>query len=444
MNYKLYAILLIFILIGCKSDDDVNNRQFLGELNAVSSLGGSLNEDFTAVAKTTDNGFVACGIIQSEDSSDLAESHGNSDYLIVKYDLNLIVQWSKVYGGSSDDRAKSIIQTLDGGFVISGYAISNDFDVSNNNGQKDFWIIKLDSNGNLLWEKNYGFSGDDEGFSIIQTQDGGFFATGYLDVTASGGQGNDDASKNKNTNHGVGDFWAIKLDNNGDFQWRRYFGGTSNDRAYNAIQTSNGDFILVGAAESENDGFDITDPKGSYDFWIVRITNTGNLIWQKSFGGSEIEECYKIITTNDGNFFIVGKTLSSDQDILLNHGSNDIFVIKMNPLGNAIWKKTYGGNQFDTANSIIQLNDGNYMIVGNTRSDDIYTIKGQNDALLIKIDINGNILNEFTFGGTKIDSLNDVIETDDNRIIAVGSSSSNDLDIITNNGFTDTLVLEIK
>ncbi|MCF6349794.1 MAG: hypothetical protein L3J23_02025 [Flavobacteriaceae bacterium] len=439
MKYFIHIFIALLILISCKSDE-TTTPQFLGELQKSITLGGSLNESLNAVVKTSDGGFISCGNIQSSDSNNLEVPKGESDYLIVKYDADFNLSWTKSYGGTSTEIAKSIIQTQDGGYIVSGFTKSNDLDVTGNNGQKDFWILKLTVNGSIQWKKTFGFSGQDESFSIIQTQDGGFFTCGYLDVTASGGAGNDDGTRN--LNHGIGDYWGVKLDANGDFEWRRYFGGSKNDRATSALETSNGDFILTGSADS--DDFDITNSKGSDDIWVIRISSEGTLIWNTSFGGNQIEDSFKVIETNDGNYFVLGTTISSDQDVSNNLGLKDIWLLKITPLGDLIWEKTYGGNQFDNATSIIALQDGNYMISGHTRSDDVFEIKGQNDILLIKIDGSGSIIWSDTFGGSNVDIANDIIETNHNTIVVVGQTESNDFDITGHAGFTDVLILEIK
>ena len=438
MKLKVFIIILL-VIISCKKDEEETKIEFSGTLKNSVSLGGSLNESLFAITKTVDNGFVACGSYQSTNNAAFLMSKGESDYFIVKYDSDFNLMWAKNYGGTSTEIAKSIIQTNDGNYVVAGYTLSSDLDVDANNGQKDFWILKLDVSGNIVWKKNYGFSGQDEAFSIIQTNDGGFFTCGYLDVTASGGDGNDNARAAK---HGIGDYWAVKLDAQGNFEWRRYFGGSNNDRATSAIQTSNGDFIITGSADS--DDFDITNSKGNDDIWLIKISATGTLIWEKSFGGSQIEDSFKVIPTNDGNYFVLGSTISSDKDISQDLGGKDIWLLKIDNNGNLIWEKSFGGNQFDIASSIIQLQDGNYMISGHTRSDDKYTIKGQNDILLIKIDNNGNEIWSDTFGGSKIDNANDLIETHKQTIVVVGQTQSDDFDITSFNGFTDALIIEIE
>lgn len=441
MNKYFVIFCLLLVVASCKKEEQEEETPlFQGVIEKAIVLGGSSNETLQSIAKTNDGGFICVGNTRSDDGDIVQAPYGDNDYWVLKFDSNTVLEWSKVLGGSDEDMAQEIIQTNDGGYVISGYSKSSNFDVSENNGQKDIWIVKLGANGTLLWQKPMGFLGDDEAFSIIETNDGGLFTVGYLDVTASGGQGNDDG--NKNINHGVGDIWGIKLDTNGNIVWRRYFGGSNNDRGYSVVETDDANFIIAGVAESTD--FDITNPKGGYDIWAIQVSSLGNLMWEKSFGGAEIDNCFSVIPTADGNFFLVGDTRSSDQDITQNNGFSDIWLIKIAADGNMIWQKNYGGSSFDSSKAIYNTEDGNYIIAGNSRSDDVVENKGQNDVYLIKIDPNGSILWQDTFGGSAIDVANDLIETSDNAIIVVGDTNSDDFDFDTNNGFTDAFILKIK
>ena len=266
-----------------------------------------------------------------------------------------------------------MIQTSDGGYALSGYSRSNDGDVSGNEGFQDHWIVKLDAQGEIQWEKNYGFSGSDQAFSIIQTSDGGYFTSGFLDVTASGGEGDDlleseNDAETRAVQHGVGEFWGHKLDANGNKEWRRYFGGTNNDRAYAAVQADDGGILMVGASES--DDFDISNPKGSYDFWAVRLNATGELLWERSFGGSEIDIAFAITKAQDGNYVIAGDTRSNDGDVSGFNGNADVWVIKINDQGTLLWEKTLGGTDFDSARAITTIPNG-FAITGSSRSSDM-------------------------------------------------------------------------
>ncbi|GAB1856044.1 lipoprotein [Flavobacteriaceae bacterium MHTCC 0001] len=407
----------------------------------VETLGGSLNESGQAVVNTSDNGYAILGFSQSMNGDISGKNNESFDFWLLKFSNTNELQWQKTYGGSGDDRGQSIITTNDGGFAILGYSKSNDGDVSENFGNDDFWVLKLNAVGDIIWETSLGFSGADRGYKIIQTSDNGYLAIGVLDVTASNGQGN---SKTTAIKHAGGDYWAVKLNANGEIQWSKFFGGTFTDTPYDVVATNDNSFIIVGSSDSND--VDITSNKGTYDFWVVKISNSGDLIWEQSFGGSQIDEAWGIVKSNDGNFIVTGDTRSNDKDVSKNNGAADIFITKISTNGDLIWQKTIGGTSFDASRSISKTMDGGYVISGSSRSSngDITKNKGQNDALVVKLDNSGNVQWQKTVGGTNVDIAFDAIELDDGSIIAVGESSSLDQDITENKGFTDLLVFKIK
>ncbi|MFT6959241.1 MAG: hypothetical protein ACJA17_000329, partial [Polaribacter sp.] len=207
--------------------------------------------------------------------------------------------------------------------------------------------------------------------------------------------------------------------------------------------TADNNFILAGSSDSND--FNISKSKGSYDFWITKIASDGNLIWEKSFGGSEIDEARAITATNDGNFIVVGDTRSADKNVSENNGAADVWILKISAEGSLLWEKTIGGTNFDIARAIFRTQDNGFLIAGSSRSlNNGFENKGQNDALILKIDANGNLLWKKTVGGSEIDFLYDVIELNNKIIIAVGESSSSDQDISENKGFTDALIIQLK
>ncbi|MCT4628305.1 hypothetical protein [Winogradskyella sp.] len=430
---------LFLSVINCSKDDSQPSNPFQGVVEKITTYGGSKNESAKAVTKTNDGGYAVLGHTQSIDGDITDKQNENFDYWLLKFDSENNLQWSKTYGGSNDDRGNDIIQTADGGYIVIGYSSSNDEDVSENAGLRDYWLLKLDASGNIIWQKSYGYSGIDVGHNITQTNDGGFFITGVLDVTASGGEGN--TSRNANR-HAGGDYWALKLDTSGNIEWSKYFGGGFTDTPYDAIQTNDG-YIIVGSSDS--DDVDISDNKGTYDFWVVKISNTGSMIWEKSFGGDEIDEARAIASTNDGNFIIAGDTRSNNTDVSQNNGAADLWLIKISPIGDLIWEKTYGGSSFDVARSIERTEDNGFLISGSSRSSDgdLSVNQGQNDAWVIKTDANGQIQWQKTIGGTDIDFAFDATELNDNTLVVVGESNSNDLEIENNKGFTDLLIVKI-
>lgn len=441
--YYFYSVLFVFaMLLNCSSTDDSGSKSpVLKTTEFVKTIGGSLNESAQSVVNTSDGGYAILGYVQSMDGDIENKTNTSFDFWVLKFNSEDQLQWQNNYGGSDDDRGLDIIHTEDGGYAILGYSKSNDGDISENAGANDFWMCKLDSFGNISWQKSYGFLGADIGYALTITNDGGYLLTGVLDVSASGGQGN---SKTLNTLHAGGDYWALKLNANGEKEWSKFFGGTFTDTPYDVIQTKDNNYIIVGSSDS--DDVDIKDNKGTYDFWAVKISESGSLIWEKSFGGSEIDEAWGISATNDGNFIIVGDTRSNDIDVLENKGAADIFIIKITAEGDIIWRKSFGGTSFDTARSISKTSDGGFIISGSSRSSDgdISMNNGQNDALILKIGANGNLEWQKTIGGSSIDLAFDAIELNDSSVIVVGESNSNDVDIVENKGFTDLLVFKIK
>ena len=446
-KFKILIFCTLSLLHNCSSDDDrgiieqpSEEQPPEEELMLAETYGGTKNESGQSIAKTSDGGYAILGFSQSADGDITDKNNESFDYWVLKFDASHNLQWSKTYGGTEDDRGNTIIQTQDGGYAILGYTSSNDLDVTQNAGSQDYWISKLDSNGNISWQKSFGYSGSDIGFTLLQSNDGGYLITGVLDVTASGGEGNTRMSARQ---HAGGDYWAIKLDVNGNLEWSKYFGGGFTDTPYDAIQTPDNNYIIVGSSDS--DDVDISNNKGTYDFWVIKISETGTLLWERSFGGTEIDEARGIAHSGDGNYLIVGDTRSSDIDVSNNHGAADLWLIKISPDGDLIWEKTFGGSSFDVARSI-QKSDDRFIISGSSRSadGDVSTNQGQNDAWVIEVGSSGNLISQKTIGGSEIDFCYDATKLNDNTIIAVGESSSSDGDIEENKGFTDLLIVKTK
>ena len=431
----------LFIFSGCGSDEQPTPENRTLEIQGISTIGGSKNESAQSVVQTPDGGFALLGYAQSMDGDVLYKTDNSYDFWLIKFSASGEKEWQNVYGGTGDDRGQAIITTNDGGYAIAGTSKSNDNDVSSNAGSSDFWLVKLNGSGEILWEKSLGYAGADTAFSLIQTQDYGYLISGVLDVTASNGAGN---SRTNMQRHAGGDYWVIKLNSSGELQWSRYFGGTFTDTVYDTIETQNGNFIIVGSSDS--DDVDINNNKGTYDFWILKLSSSGNLIWEKSFGGSEIDNARAITATQDGNYLIVGDTRSYDIDVSTNKGAADIWVIKINTNGDLLWEKTFGGSSFDGVQAIHKTQDNEFIIAGNSRSadGDLTKNQGQNDAWLLKINGQGNTTFQSSVGGSEVDLLMDVTQLISGKIICVGNSNSSDYDILENKGFTDVLIIEAK
>ncbi|KGL60074.1 MULTISPECIES: hypothetical protein [unclassified Polaribacter] len=440
---KYWPVLCLIVLFNCSKKEVFNITEITettNEIDFIQTLGGSKNDALSSVKKTADGGYIVAGFTQSNDFDIDSKTNESFDFLVSKFSFDNTLEWQKTFGGSDDDRAADIVQTLDGGFAVLGYSKSSDINVSENAGAQDFWLLKISSLGSLLWEKTFGFSGTDFGTALLATKDGGFLITGVLDVSSSGGQGN---AKSTAVNHSGGDYWVIKTDLTGNLEWSRFFGGSFTEIPLGIVETDDHNFIIAGSSDS--DDFNISNNLGTYDFWIIKIAPTGSLIWEKSFGGSEIDEARAITTSSDGNFMVVGDTRSSDIDVSENKGAADVWIVKFSTEGSLIWEKTIGGTSFDTARAIYKTQDNGFLIAGSSRSlDNDFENNGQNDALILKIDSNGSLLWQKTIGGSQIDFLYGITELNNKAIIAVGESSSSDKDITENKGFTDALIIQMK
>lgn len=442
----LFQMLCALALFSCKTDetiahDDQPSDGLVFEVAWVKTFGGSGEEDANSIAATPDGGYIVLGYTQSSDGDITDKTTSDSDLWVLKLTSEGLVSWSKTYGGSEDERGTAIIPTNDGGYLLSAYTRSSDGDISENAGFYDYWLVKLNASGDLQWEKTFGYAGNDQANSVIQTADGGYLMAGFLDVTASGGQGNEGG---RSLRHGVGEFWAIKTDSNGNFLWSRYFGGTDNDRAYAVIEADNGDLIMVGNTES--DDFDIVNPRGSYDFWAVRITSEGEPVWAKNYGGSGAEIAYDIFKSQDGNYLITGDTRSNDQDVTNALGNADAWLIKIDNNGQLLWQKNHGGSQFDTGRAVTELNNSSIFVSGTSRSDDFHVggNNGQSDFWLYATNPSGELFWEQNIGGSGLEFANDHLLTNNNEILIVGSTESSDFDVPLNRGSKDVMIVKLK
>jgi len=278
---------------------------------------------------------------------------GGHDAYVLKLDSAGNLEWQKVFGGSSDDFAYSIQQTSDDGYIVAGY--TNSFGA----GDDDAYVLKLDSAGTLQWQKVFGGSSDDFAYSIQQTSDDGYIVAGY---TNSFGAGD------------YSDVYVLKLDSAGTLQWQKTFGGYHNDYAYSIQQTSDGGYIVAGYTESFGAGLD--------DAYVLKLDSAGTLQWQKAFGGSIFDHAYSIQQTTDGGYVVAGETDS------FGAGVYDTYVLKLDSAGNLEWQKTFGGSGHDYAYSIQQTTDGGYVVAGWTYS---FASSDDNDVYILKLDSNGDL-----------------------------------------------------
>ncbi len=252
------------------------------------TYGGTHCDEAWAVIQSADGGFVLAG-------STVSNETGNRDICLVKTDINGIEQWNRTYGGTQDDEAFSVIQTTDGGFVVTGWTESPETFC------RDILLVKTDLNGITEWAQTYGVTEGDEARSVIQTADGGFAIAGHAFFRQASWL----------------DMWLVKTDMNGDMQWHQAYGGTDSDGAVAVIQTTDGGYALTGWTESYG--------AGSRDMWLVKTDVNGVMQGHQSYGGIDFDQAHSVIQTIDGDFVLAGITTSYGA------GVGDMWLVKTSP-----------------------------------------------------------------------------------------------------------------
>ncbi|MBX7140061.1 MAG: T9SS type A sorting domain-containing protein [Chitinophagales bacterium] len=345
-----------------------------GNITWQKTFGGSSNDFPYSVQQTTDSGFIVAGHAASPDG-DVSGNHGSFDYWIAKLSASGDLQWQKSLGGSDAENAFTIQQISNGDFIVVGSSRSTDGDLTINHGLEDYWIVKLAANGNLIWQKSLGGSDNDRASSVQQTSDGGFVTVGYT-WSNDGDVG---------LTHGQFDEWIVKLDSNGNFVWQKALGGTGGDEAKCIKQISGGGFIIAGYSGS-NDG-DVSNNHGDVDVWLLKLDANGNLVWQKCLGGTADDRANSVHLTTNGDFIISGYSYSNDGDVLENHGDADYWIMKVDADGNLLWEKSLGGSGTDAAYSAQQTSDGGFIVAGysNSVNDDVSGNHGSSDFWIVKL-----------------------------------------------------------
>jgi hypothetical protein len=405
-----------------------------GNIEWQKCLGGTSYDVANSIQQTSDGGFIVSGYTGSNDG-DVSGKYGATDYWIVKLNSSGDIEWQKCLGGIYDDFAYSIQQTNDGGFIVAGFKESNESDMSGNHGAIDALVVKLNSSGDIEWQKCLGGTNVDQAFSIQQTSDGGF-------IVAGGTWSNDG---DMSGNHGGSDYWVVKLNSSGDIEWQKCLGGTDYDGASSIQQTSDGGFIVTGGKVS-NDG-DVLVNHGDYDAWVVKLNSSGDIEWQKCLGGTNVDQAFSIQQTSDGGFIVAGGTWSNDGDMSGNHGGSDYWVVKLNSSGDIEWQKCLGGTDYDGASSIQQTSDGGFIVTGGKVSNDgdVLVNHGDYDAWVVKLNSSGNIEWQKCLGGTNDDRANSIKQISDGGFIVAGSTESNNYDVSGNHGgYYDAWVVKLN
>jgi len=396
------------------------------------TYGGNSSDLLNCIQELRDGGYIAAGETSSSGTK------GYSDIWILKVDSKGNEIFSKTYGGSKFDRAYIIKQTKDGGLITAGYSSSTDFDFMGINSSAQNFLMKLDNDGNVIWKKKYGKSSVGGFVDIQETDDSGFILVGDTAFV------HPCADKESN---GIQKIWILKIDETGNYVWSKTYGGNMTDLAYSIKRTKDNGYIVSGSTDS-NCG-DITENKGGQDAWLLKLDENGDLEWQKTYGGSGIwDVANSIQQTNNDDYIVFGSTDSKDFDINDSKGMSDIWVFKINKQGDIIWSKTYGGTNQDVSIFISKSNftiDNCYIfaVLSSSIDGDITHYYGGYDGWFLKLDDDGNIKYQRNFGGSGDDFLISTQQTKDNGYIMAGYTDSNDGDVTENRGGGDGLIIKL-
>jgi hypothetical protein len=341
------------------------------------TYGGSGDDEAYSVVQTSDGGYALVGYTNSSGA-------GSYDFWLIKTNSSGGMLWNQTYGGPGDDEAYSVVQCNDTGYAVAGY--TNSYGI----GETNAWLVKTDSSGNMQWSQTYGGRAENIAYSVIQTSDGGYALAGYTDSFGAGSF----------------DFWLVKTNSSGGMLWNQTYGGTGDDEASSVIQTSDGGYALAGYTDSFG--------AGSYDFWLVKTDSSGNMVWSQTYGGSGDDEAGWVIQTSDGGYALTGLTNSTGA------GSYDFWLVKTDSYGTYLWSQAYGGAYDEVANALVQTSDGGYALGGLTGSYGA----GDIDYWLVKTTSSGSTQWSQTYGGSDDDEAYSLVQTSDGGYALAGFTAS--------------------
>jgi uncharacterized repeat protein (TIGR01451 family) len=402
-------------------------------------FGSTGDEGMRSGLITKDGGYIFAADISPANNGDLAgvPIRGSNDIWVVKLSANSTIQWQKCLGGREAEEPQIIIQTNDGGYIVAGTTYSNDGDVMGFHVAPfvpDIWVVKLSSQGVIQWQKCLGGTNIDIMSSIIQRQDGGYTLVG----TAFSTDGDITCSTSR---------WEVRLSPLGVIESQQCF-LPSQGYPIDLVKAMDGGYIVASSVSFDNAPLS----HGDIDISITKFSASGSIQWQKYFGGRDRDELFKIIQTRDGGYAFSGTTNSNDGDVSGNHSlgrvfKGDIWVVKLSSTGLLEWQKCLGGNEEDSGRTISETVDGSFLIAANIRSSDgdVHDFRGgYSDGWAVKLSNQGILLWEKTLGGTGEDYIRIIQEIPNGGYLAMGGTDSNNLDVSGSHGRADAWIIKLS
>lgn len=336
-----------------KSDALVVKYDSAGKVSWSQVYGEAERDAAYCIALTNDGGYVFTG---STDlcSDESAHYRGSHDLWVVKLSSTGEVAWQRCFGGNRDEIGAGIQQTSDGGYIVVGTTCSqDDGEVSGGLGESDAWILKLDPDGDLVWQKCVGGIGDDLGYGVQQANDGSFVMTGRIDV----------GQETLGPLHGLGDVLVARLDGDGVVIWQRHYGGLDEDIGYGVLQAADGGFAVIGCARSY-DG-DVKGHHGGNDVWVLKLAASGTLELQRCLGGWDEDVGYALHQLSDGDYILTGEASSVNGDLTTrNHRGADVWLVRLDGILNLRWQIPLGSLKTDAGHDVRAMPDGTFLIAG--------------------------------------------------------------------------------
>ena len=392
------------------------------------TIGGDDTDVVSGMYALSGGSVAVSGYSKSGISGDKKDtSRGGYDFWAMKLNRDGSLAWEKTYGGSSDDTATRIIRTQDNGFLLSGTSLSTrsgDKAYLTNSLSPDYWVLKLDKNGQLLWQKNFG--GDfTEKLTAISENSYGYALLGHSYSDISGDKETDNTGSENRA-----DYWLVSTDKTGKLKHTYTYGTVGPELSCCSIASDFGNVIGGSSYSRAQQGAKTSNPFGGCDYWIVRTDLSGTKVYDSTIGGSSSDFMTCLVGTHDGGYIAGGYSESpiSGKKTEASRGAYDYWLLKMNIDGSIKWQKTLGGSLGDYMTSVDETRDGGVLVGGysnsNADGDKTENSKGGYDYWLVKLDSSGNKQWDKTFGGSGDDKLMGVAELDSGQYIMAGTSNS--------------------
>lgn len=385
-------------------------------INWQNTIGGNDIDAFYSLCRAYDGGFIVAGSSLSDSTGDkTGHNLGNYDWWVFKLDATgQNIDWQRTIGTGGNDGVGIVKQSGDGGYFLAGQS-----DVGGNGGT-DYWLMKVNADGSTAWDHRYGGNLEDYLRTLEPTADGGCILGGFSNSGVSGNK--------TEANIGLMDYWVVKVDAQGDTLWQQTLGGTGDDFLFDTRPTADGGYILAGRSNSDSSADKSENSLGSWDYWVVKLDQAGNVEWENTIGGSGEDHLLWARQAGDGGVILAGASDSpADGDKIEGAMGFDNWIVKLDPLGSISWQNTIGGDGSDGP-GWLELGNGDTIMVAASSNSGISgykadTCRGGNDYWLLQLDPDGNLVCQATIGGTADDIVYCLMQNEGGWLIGGRSNS---------------------